>query len=168
MSPVDRHRRHALLQEVEATACKLYNYFEASVRWYTGAIGPGRSLRRWKPDFKSPSQNKIPSAQQQWECTKAVLLVHFTVEFPQVGDRRLAQKKQANLNGSEFYPFSTDLRFLPPCRRSRDEDISSSFPFASSNGLSSESCPSGSCSAMAWKLGTSRTRLQNVGPSPLR
>lgn len=30
------------------------------------------------------SQSKIPTAREQWECTKRVLLLHFTVELPQI------------------------------------------------------------------------------------
>jgi hypothetical protein len=29
-------------------------------------------------------QGKVPTAREQWECTKLVLLSHFTVELPQV------------------------------------------------------------------------------------
>ncbi|KAJ7123529.1 C4-methyl sterol oxidase [Mycena epipterygia] len=34
-------------------------------------------FRRWKLQ-----PNKIPSAQEQWECTKLVLFSHFTIELP--------------------------------------------------------------------------------------
>ncbi|KAL8280098.1 hypothetical protein RQP46_007428 [Phenoliferia psychrophenolica] len=36
-------------------------------------------FRKWKLQ-----PNKLPSAADQWKCTKAVLLVHFTVELPQI------------------------------------------------------------------------------------
>jgi methylsterol monooxygenase len=29
-------------------------------------------------------QNKIPTAREQWNCAKLVLLSHFTVELPQI------------------------------------------------------------------------------------
>ena len=28
--------------------------------------------------------NKIPTAEEQWECTKQVLFSHFTIELPAV------------------------------------------------------------------------------------
>lgn len=31
-----------------------------------------------------PSQEKIPTAREQWECAKLVLISHFTVELPQI------------------------------------------------------------------------------------
>ena len=31
-----------------------------------------------------PSQAKIPTAKEQWECAKLVLISHFTVELPQI------------------------------------------------------------------------------------
>lgn len=34
--------------------------------------------------FDRVSQAKMPSAAQQWKCTKYVLATHFTVELPQV------------------------------------------------------------------------------------
>ncbi|GAA6032803.1 hypothetical protein JCM8097_000799 [Rhodosporidiobolus ruineniae] len=37
----------------------------------------------WFRQYKL-QDNKIPSAKQQWECTKAVLYTHFSVELPQI------------------------------------------------------------------------------------
>lgn len=31
-----------------------------------------------------PVQAKAPTAKEQWDCTKLVLLSHFTVELPQI------------------------------------------------------------------------------------
>ena len=36
-------------------------------------------FRKWKLQ-----PNKIPTAQEQWECTKQVLYSHFTIELPMV------------------------------------------------------------------------------------
>lgn len=37
-------------------------------------------FQKWK---LQPS--KVPTAKDQWECTKLVLFSHFTIELPQVG-----------------------------------------------------------------------------------
>ncbi|ORY84652.1 fatty acid hydroxylase superfamily-domain-containing protein [Leucosporidium creatinivorum] len=52
-------------------------YFGRCLPWI--AIDAMPYFRKWKLQ-----PNKLPTAKQQWECTKAVLLVHFTVELPQI------------------------------------------------------------------------------------
>jgi methylsterol monooxygenase len=36
-------------------------------------------FRKWKLQ-----PNKIPTAKEQWECTKQVLISHFTIELPAI------------------------------------------------------------------------------------
>jgi len=52
-------------------------YFGRCVPWIIADAIP--YFRRWKlqPD-------KIPTAKDQWECTKGVLFSHFTVQLPVV------------------------------------------------------------------------------------
>lgn len=52
-------------------------YFGRSIPWII--IDSMPSMRKYK---LQPS--KIPTAEQQWACTKLVLLSHFTVELPQI------------------------------------------------------------------------------------
>ena len=52
-------------------------YFGRSIPWIIVDAIP--YFRKWKLQ-----PNKIPTPQEQWECTKQVLFSHFTVELPQV------------------------------------------------------------------------------------
>lgn len=71
---MDDHRQHALLQQVEAAGGALDLLPRGPI-----AAEPNALLTRG-----SVLQTKVPSAKQQWECTKYVLKTHFTVELPQV------------------------------------------------------------------------------------
>ena len=78
-------------------------YFGRCIPWIIVDAIP--YFRKWKIQ-----PNKVPSKKEQWECTKLVLLTHFTVELPQV-----------RLHHSIFLPLNTysstpDLA-LPPHRR---------------------------------------------------
>lgn len=71
-------------------------YFGRCIPWII--IDRMPYFRQWKIQPVSPacfafygyillpllSQNKVPSAKEQWECTKLVLFSHFTIELPQV------------------------------------------------------------------------------------
>ena len=52
-------------------------YFGRCVPWIIIDAIP--YFRRWKLQ-----PNKVPTPAEQWECTKLVLLSHFTIELPQV------------------------------------------------------------------------------------
>lgn len=52
-------------------------YFGRCIPWIIIDAIP--YFRRWKLQ-----PNKIPTAKEQWECTKLVLFSHFTIELPQV------------------------------------------------------------------------------------
>ena len=52
-------------------------YFGRCVPWIIIDAIP--YFNRWKLQ-----PNKIPTAAEQWECTKLVLFSHFTIELPQV------------------------------------------------------------------------------------
>jgi methylsterol monooxygenase len=54
-------------------------YFGRCIPWIIIDAIP--YFRKWKLQPK-----KIPSPQQQWECTKVVLFSHFMVELPVVSD----------------------------------------------------------------------------------
>lgn len=53
-------------------------YFGRALPWIIIDAIP--YFRRWKLQ-----PGKVPSPQEQWECTKQVLLSHFTIELPAVG-----------------------------------------------------------------------------------
>ena len=52
-------------------------YFGRSIPWIIADAMP--YFRKWKLQ-----PNKIPTAKEQWECTKLVLFSHFTIELPTV------------------------------------------------------------------------------------
>ncbi|ELU38872.1 C-4 methyl sterol oxidase [Rhizoctonia solani AG-1 IA] len=52
-------------------------YFGRCLPWMIIDATP--YFRRWKLQ-----PNKIPTVQEQWECTKLVLYSHFTIELPQI------------------------------------------------------------------------------------
>ena len=52
-------------------------YFGCCVPWII--IHSMSYFQRWKLQ-----PNKIPTAAEQWECTKQVLFSHFTIELPAV------------------------------------------------------------------------------------
>ena len=52
-------------------------YFGRSIPWIIVDATP--YFRRWKLQ-----PNRIPTAADQWKCTKQVLFSHFTVELPVV------------------------------------------------------------------------------------
>ncbi|KAF9510473.1 hypothetical protein BS47DRAFT_1331664 [Hydnum rufescens UP504] len=52
-------------------------YFGRCVPWFIIDMMP--YFRRWKLQ-----PNKIPTKKEQWECTRLVLLTHFTIELPQI------------------------------------------------------------------------------------
>jgi len=52
-------------------------YFGRCIPWMIMDATP--YFRKWKLQ-----PNKIPSLKEQWECTRLVLLTHFTVELPQI------------------------------------------------------------------------------------
>ena len=52
-------------------------YFGRCIPWIIIDAIP--YFRRWKLQ-----PGKIPTAKEQWECTKLVLFSHFTIELPQV------------------------------------------------------------------------------------
>jgi len=52
-------------------------YFGRSIPWIIVDAIP--YFRRWKLQ-----PNKIPTKQEQWECTKLVLFSHFTIELPAI------------------------------------------------------------------------------------
>ena len=58
-------------------SCSQIVYFGRAVPWIIIDAIP--YFRRWKLQ-----PNKIPTPQEQWECTKLVLFSHFTVELPLV------------------------------------------------------------------------------------
>lgn len=90
--------RVTIAEELTSVATSLQLvYFGRCLPWI--AVDAMPYFRRWKlqpvsqlsrsksspsADFDLTVQNKIPTAAQQWACTKAVLLVHFTVELPQI------------------------------------------------------------------------------------
>ena len=53
-------------------------YFGRCIPWIIIDAIP--YFRRWKLQ-----PNKVPTALDEWECTKLVLFSHFTIELPQVG-----------------------------------------------------------------------------------
>lgn len=57
--------------------CFQFVYFGRSIPWIIIDAIP--YFRRWKLQ-----PNKVPTAQEQWECTKMVLFSHFTIELPAV------------------------------------------------------------------------------------
>ena len=89
-------------------------YFGRCVPWIIIDAIP--HFRRWKlqPD-------KIPTAKDQWECTKGVLFSHFTVQLPLVCDG-------VWLVSLAFQRLSQDLVVPPNCRGSRNEHLASSLP----------------------------------------
>jgi hypothetical protein len=98
-------------------------YFGRCVPWIIIDAIP--YFRRWKlqPD-------KIPTAKEQWECTKGVLFSHFTVQLPLVCPRITAC----------FLRLLTsllDLAVSPGCRGSRNENLANTIPYLDRN------CPSG-------------------------
>jgi len=52
-------------------------YFGRCIPWIIIDAIP--YFRKWKIQ-----PNKVPSAKEQWECTKLVLFSHFTIELPQI------------------------------------------------------------------------------------
>jgi len=52
-------------------------YFGRCIPWII--IGRIRYFDQWKLQ-----EDKIPTAREQWECTKYVLYTHFTIELPQI------------------------------------------------------------------------------------
>jgi len=52
-------------------------YFGRCIPWII--IDSMPYFRKWKLQ-----PNKVPTKQQQWECTKLVLITHFTIELPQI------------------------------------------------------------------------------------
>jgi methylsterol monooxygenase len=74
-----------LLHEVCVCSIRMYSsltrlqivYFGRSIPWIIIDAMP--YFRQWK---LQPA--KIPTAKEQWECTKQVLFSHFTIELPLV------------------------------------------------------------------------------------
>ncbi len=60
-------------------------YFGRSIPWIIFDALP--YFRKWKLQ-----PNKVPTAKEQWECTKLVLWAHFTVELPTVSTRTLYKR----------------------------------------------------------------------------
>lgn len=57
--------------------CPKLVYFGRCVPWIIIDAIP--YFQKWKLQ-----PNKVPTAQEQWECTKQVLFSHFTIELPAV------------------------------------------------------------------------------------
>lgn len=70
-----------LMHEVRAdpldAADRQIVYFGRCIPWII--IGRIRYFDQWKLQ-----EDKIPTAREQWECTKYVLYTHFTIELPQI------------------------------------------------------------------------------------
>jgi hypothetical protein len=83
---------------------------------------------------------KVPTAKQQWDCTKLVLLSHFTVELPQV---RLPLPSRPSLPPS-LAPLLTCLRARP--------QIWGFHPMAEYFGMSTHSVPFPALRTIAWQV----------------
>lgn len=66
----------SLLKKVSSNLGKLV-YFGRSIPWIIIDAMP--YFRRWKLQ-----PTKIPTAAEQWECTRQVLISHFMIELPLV------------------------------------------------------------------------------------
>lgn len=96
-------------------------YFGRCVPWII--IDSMPYFRKWKLQ-----PNKIPTGQEQWECTKQVLYSHFTIELPMVRTTRLL-----------VYPtrssgFPLDLVLPPNGRNVRHVDMAGSVSVMASYG----------------------------------
>ena len=95
-------------------------YFGRSIPWIIIDAIP--YFRKWKLQ-----PNKVPTAAEQWACTKQVLFSHFTIELPLVRGIILGYP-YAWTNRSCTFMKSIDLA-LPPYRgKTSHEDISRPLP----------------------------------------
>lgn len=62
-------------------------YFGRCVPWIIIDAIP--YFRKWKLQ-----PNKVPTPEQQWECTKQVLFSHFTIELPAVSANPWVKEKK--------------------------------------------------------------------------
>ncbi|KAK0461923.1 uncharacterized protein EV420DRAFT_1762091 [Desarmillaria tabescens] len=76
-------------------------YFGRCIPWIIIDAIP--YFRRWKLQ-----PTKIPSVQDQWECTKLVLFSHFTIELPQIWLFHPLAESIGNVHLSSPVPFSKD------------------------------------------------------------
>ena len=98
-------------------------YFGRCVPWLIIDAIP--YFRRWKLQ-----PEKVPTAKEQWECTKSVLFSHFTVQLPLVCLRILACALR-------LLTSLLDLAVSPNCRGCRNEHLASTIPYLDRR------CPSG-------------------------
>ncbi|SCV68548.1 BQ2448_669 [Microbotryum intermedium] len=61
-----------------------YKLQEVSAHRHIGTAGSRKMLSPCCINALHSHQTKMPTAKQQWECTKSVLKTHFSVELPQV------------------------------------------------------------------------------------
>ena len=73
-------------------------YFGRSIPWIIIDATP--YFRKWKLQV-----NKIPTAAEQWECTKQVLFSHFTIELPLVGIYSYAYRFLRLMEGYQIWLF---------------------------------------------------------------